>query len=106
MSSSEEPSDVDSAEGGLLHVPDSVDTNPIFLDEEAMLEKKAFKIPPAQLIRLAKRFLDSRSGFGADPDLLSEDFKFVAPVVGPLPKEAFVQAIGSVDLKKAFPDFQ
>jgi len=35
-----------------------------------------------ELIDLAKRFLLSRNGFGADPSLLSPSFKFVAPVVG------------------------
>jgi hypothetical protein len=59
-----------------------------------------------ELISLAKRFLLSRNGFGADPDLLSPSFKFVAPVVGPLSKDAFVNAIGSVDVAGGFPDFK
>jgi hypothetical protein len=89
-----------------LEVPASVEANPIFVDEQAMLNAKPFALPPTKLISLAKRFLASRGGFGADPDLLSEDFKFVGPVVGPLPKDAFVSAIGSVDIAKGFPDFQ
>jgi len=92
------------------HVPtdseESVEANEIFVDVDAKLAEKQFKIPPAELIHLAKRFLVSNSGFGADPELLSEDFKFVAPVVGPLSKETFVNAIGSVDIKTGFPDFK
>ena len=71
-----------------------------------MLDAAGFPIPPTELIQLAKRFLVSRSGFGADPELLSEDFAFVGPVVGPLSKSAFVSAIGSVDIKTGFPDFK
>ena len=85
---------------------DPVLNNPIFLDEAAMLKEKAFAKTPDELIALSKKFLVSRGGFGADPELLSDDFKFVAPVVGPLSKTAFVNAIGSVDIKTGFPDFK
>lgn len=78
----------------------------IFVDEEAMLAANPFPVPPSQLIDLAKGFLLSRGGFGADPALLSEDFHFVGPVVGPLSKEAFLTAISSVDIAVGFPDFQ
>ena len=54
---------------------DPVLNNPIFLDEAAMLKEKAFKLAPEELIALSKKFLVSRGGFGADPELLSEDFK-------------------------------
>ena len=59
--------------------PVAVESNPIFIDESAMIDAAGFSIAPAELIRLAKRFLVSRGGFGADPDLLSEDFAFVGP---------------------------
>jgi hypothetical protein len=90
---------------GPLDVSADVLANPMFLDEPAMLDAKSFPIPPNKLIELTKRFLASRSGLGADPDLLSEDFQFFGPVVGPLTKKAFVQAIGSVDFDTAFPNF-
>ena len=77
----------------------------IFLDEAAALREANFAIPPDELIGLAKRFLMSRGGFGADPELLSENFAFVGPVVGPLSKSAFISAISSVDVAGAFPDF-
>lgn len=82
-----------------------LEVNPIFVDAKAKLSEAAFKIPPDQLILLAKRFLASRGGFGADPDLLADDFKFVGPVVGPLPKTEFISALGNVDVNGAFPDF-
>ena len=77
----------------------------IFLDEAAALQAADFALPPDELIGLAKRFLLSSGGFGADADLLSAEFAFVGPVVGPLSKDAFLSAIGSVDVSGAFPDF-
>ena len=65
-----------------------------------------FAIAPEDLVKLAKNFLASRGGFGADPELLSPAFQFIAPVVGPLGKAEFVKAIGSVDIATGFPDFQ
>jgi len=79
--------------------------NPIFLDESAALAAAGFALQPLELIQLAKRFLVSKGGFGADAELLSDDFAFVGPVVGPLSKEEFLKAIGSVDVQKGFPDF-
>ena len=90
----------------VVSVDESVLDNPMFLDEAVMLASKGFAIPSNQLIKLAKNFLVSRGGFGADPELLSPAFQFVAPVVGPLGKDEFVKAIGSVDIATAFPDFQ
>ena len=58
-----------------------------------------------ELIYIAKRFLQSSNGLGGDPDMLSESFAFQGPVVGPLTKDAFVKAIGSVDFTTAFPDW-
>ena len=78
----------------------------IFLDEAALLEEKAFALKPDELIAKAKVFLESRGGFGCDPQLLADQFKFVGPVVGPLGKEEFLSAIGSVDVAGGFPDFQ
>jgi hypothetical protein len=83
----------------------SSNENAIFVDEEAMLAKANFPLPPEKLISLAKGFLASRGGFGADPDLMADNFEFAGPVVGPLSKAAFVSAISSVDIDKGFPDF-
>jgi len=86
-------------------VPADVEANPIFVDEKAKLAEASFKIPPDQLILLAKRFLVSSGGFGGDPDLIAEDFKFMGPVVGPLSKTEFLTALSGVDVPGAFPDW-
>ena len=78
----------------------------IFVDEAALLKEQGFARSPEDLIARAKTFLESRGGFGADPALMADEFKFMGPVVGPLSKDAFVKAIGSVDMDTAFPDFQ
>ena len=78
----------------------------MFVDEAGMLASAAFAISPDELIEKTKTFLASRGGFGADPALMADSFQFAGPVVGPLSKEAFVSAIGSVDIKGGFPDFQ
>ncbi|KAJ1467853.1 hypothetical protein T484DRAFT_1645032 [Baffinella frigidus] len=78
----------------------------MFIDEESLLQSQNFPLKPEALIAKAQTFLESRGGFGADPALMADNFQFIAPVVGPLSKEAFISAIGSVDMKTAFPDFQ
>ena len=83
----------------------SIESNPIFLDDAKALAEINFALPPDELVLLAKRFLVSNGGFGADPELLADDFRFVGPVVGPLSKDAFVSAISSVDVAGGFPDF-
>ncbi len=62
-------------------------------------------LPEAVMIGLAKGLL--ASDFGAtDPDLLAKDFKFIGPLVGPLPRETFVKAFSSFNLRRAFPDIK
>jgi hypothetical protein len=76
-----------------------------FLDEEALLAESTFPIAPAALIEKCKACLLTNFG-SAVPELLAEDFAFVAPVVGPLKKEAFVSAFQSFDVLTAFPDMR
>jgi len=78
-------------------------------DEEAMLAKSTFPIPPEELIGLAKAFtaaqLDGTAdGSGGNPDWFAEDFRFVAPVVGPFDKDLFLDSLKSLDMRTAFPD--
>ena len=63
-----------------------------------------FAIAPDDLIKLAKSFLVSRGGFGADPELLSPAFQFIAPVVGPLGKEEVSHTVLDPNPKLRFPD--
>ncbi len=60
---------------------------------------------PDELIAIAKRFLVTSKGLGGDPNMLADSFQFEGPVVGPLSKDAFVKAIGSVDFDTAFPNW-
>ena len=52
-----------------------------FLDETAWLAKSDFPISPDELITKAKLVLLENFGT-SQPNLLAEDFAFVAPVVG------------------------
>mmetsp|Transcript_10979 Transcript_10979/g.16816 ORF Transcript_10979/g.16816 Transcript_10979/m.16816 type:complete len:247 (-) Transcript_10979:233-973(-) len=63
------------------------------------------KMSQEELINIAQRFLFTSKGLGGDPAMLAESFQFEGPVVGPLSKDAFVQAIGSVDFDTAFPNW-
>merc|ERR1711988_337765 len=42
----------------------------------------------------------------ATPGLLSNDFSFVGPLVGPLDKDTFLKAFTSFNIRKAFPDLK
>lgn len=80
------------------------------LDEEAMLAKSTFPIPPDQLIGLAKAFTAAQeagtvAGEGG-PDWFAPDFRFVAPVVGPFDKELFIDSLKNFDVRTAFPDIK
>lgn len=68
-----------------------------------MLAKSDFPISPADLVLKAKTFLAYQQGV-SKPDLLSEDFEFAGPVVGPLTKTAFLKALGGFGFADAFPD--
>ena len=77
-------------------------------DEAALLADSVFPIPPDELIMLAKAFTAAQlagtaAGEGG-PDWFADDFRFVAPVVGPFAKSEFVDSLKSFDLKTAFPE--
>jgi len=72
-------------------------TDPVYMvddkdiiDEEATKQNSTFSIPEDQLIAKAKTFLRTNNGC-EQPDLLSDDFLFIFPIVGPLKKEYFIQ---------------
>merc|ERR1711892_364289 len=72
-----------------------------FLDEKIMLSKSDFPIKPAELVEKCKNIVHHK--FGAEkPDALSEDFQFIFPVVGPLPKGEFIEAFSSFKVEEAF----
>lgn len=78
------------------------------LDVDATMAQSKFKIEPAELISKAKAVLASEFGTaqGCDGSCLSEDFQFVAPIVGPLSKAEFLRAFGSFKVKEAIPDLK
>ena len=41
-----------------------------------MRQEKAFPLTPEDMIARSKAFLESRGGFGADPDLIADDFNY------------------------------
>ncbi|CAE8695322.1 unnamed protein product [Polarella glacialis] len=75
------------------------------VDEDAMLAKSNFAIKPADLISVCKEVLGRGVGVmaGGEKDLAS-DFEFCAPVVGPIGKEEYLQALGTFKILDAFPD--
>jgi len=71
-----------------------------FLAEEIMLSRSDFPIQPADLVERCKTVI--RHNFGAEkPELLSGDFQFIFPVVGPLPKAEFLEAFSSFKIEEA-----
>lgn len=58
---------------------------------------------PKELIAKTKAILATNNGAN-DPSRLASDFQFVAPVVGPLPKDKFLEAFASFKIEEAFPD--
>ena len=73
------------------------------VDEAAMLAASSFPISPDDLIARTKAILANNNG-AENPALLASDFKFVAPVVGPLPKDDFLKAFAGFKIEEGFPD--
>ena len=73
------------------------------VDVDAMIAANPFAVSPEDLIAKTKAILAANNG-AEDPSLLASDFKFVAPVVGPLPKDDFLKAFASFQIEEAFPD--
>jgi len=70
------------------------------LDESACIQASTFSIPPEQLIEKCKELLKTNNGCER-PSLLSSDFLFIFPVVGPLNKDEFIQIYSSFGVGKA-----
>eukprot|EP00186_Timspurckia_oligopyrenoides_P005034 CAMPEP_0182441792 /NCGR_PEP_ID=MMETSP1172-20130603/791_1 /TAXON_ID=708627 /ORGANISM="Timspurckia oligopyrenoides, Strain CCMP3278" /LENGTH=196 /DNA_ID=CAMNT_0024636327 /DNA_START=234 /DNA_END=824 /DNA_ORIENTATION=- len=74
-----------------------------------MFSSSTFPIAPESLIQLARNVMESEFGTkpGYNPDeLLSSDFQFVAPIIGPLCKDEFIKIFGSFKLRDALPDLK
>lgn len=75
-----------------------------FIDEEALLAQSTFPIKPDDLIAKAKEWLTLAGQAAYEESSMADDFEFVGPVVGPLPKQEFLTAIASFQLKEGLPD--
>mmetsp|Transcript_45004 Transcript_45004/g.54088 ORF Transcript_45004/g.54088 Transcript_45004/m.54088 type:complete len:301 (+) Transcript_45004:26-928(+) len=71
------------------------------LDEDELLSSSSFPIPADELIQLAKAFTAAQLN-GDAASWFADDFRFVAPVVGPFGKDEFIDSLSSFDLKTAF----
>lgn len=104
--SSEDASGYPSA---LLELVPSDETIATF-EEKSMLgpekmDAEKGNIDTDTLIKLTKGFLIALNGDAASlKSRMANSFRFVAPVVGPLKKDPFVQAFGSFKVQEAFPD--
>ena len=61
-----------------------------------------FPIKPEDIIARAKEVLTAGIGTKDDGACLAEGFEFCAPVVGPLPKEEYLKALGNFKLEESF----
>lgn len=75
------------------------------VDEETMIANSSFPIKSDKLIELTREFLATNNGCDK-PELLSEDFTFAGPVVGPISKQEFISAFSSFSITEAFPDMK
>ena len=75
-------------------------------DEDALLAASTFPLAPDALIARCKEVLGPDIGVGTKDGgaCLAEDFEFCAAVVGPIGKEAYLEALGTFQLEDAFPD--
>ena len=72
------------------------------------VKRQAVKVSPfarSVMTSLAKRVLETSLGL-EDDSLLSSDFQFSGPLVGPLSKEEFLKGLGSFNLKEMLPDLR
>jgi len=72
------------------------------VDEEALFLASDFPIKPEDLIARSKEVLTAGIGTKDEGACLAEGFEFCAPVVGPLPKEEYLKALGNFKLEESF----
>ena len=79
-------------------------TTSILIDTEKAFAESTFPIQPENLIERTKEIMGPEIGVGTKDggDCLAEDFQFTAAVVGPLPREEFLNALGSFKLEDSF----
>lgn len=73
----------------------------LFINEEELLSRSTFPIPPDRLVEMAKDVL--RAGVHKCGKL-SRDFCFSAPFIGPLNRDDFASTMETMKLDDVFPD--
>jgi hypothetical protein len=79
-------------------------TKPIEIDVSKAFAESKFPIKPDDLIARAKEILGPEISLGIEDggDCLADDFTFCAAVVGPLPREEYLGALGTFKLEDSF----
>ena len=74
------------------------------VDADAMLSSQSFPISADDLVAKAKDFIASDYG-AEDTAMLAADFQFVGPIVGPLSRQEYLDALGgNLNPSVGFPD--
>ena len=90
------------------YIPPAVVIRQFFQRTKKLVQRKAVKVSPfpvAVMVSLAKRVVETSLG-AEEESLLSSDFQFSGPLVGPLGKPEFLGALKSFNLKASFPDLK
>jgi len=75
------------------------------INESSSLYYSKFPISASKLIEKTKTLISKEAALGSKmPELLSEDFQFVFPVIGPLTKTEFCTVFGAFKVHEAFPN--
>ena len=77
---------------------------PFEVDAAKAFAESKFPIAPDDLVARAKQVLSPEIGIGTKDggDCLADSFQFCAAVVGPLPKEEYLNALGTFQLENSF----
>lgn len=72
-----------------------------FINADERLAQSKFAISPQELVERTKAIMRKRPLLG-EAETLAEDFEFCAPVVGPLNRKQYLDALTSFKLEEAF----
>jgi hypothetical protein len=90
-------------------LPPFVSAGRIFARPMKMIQERSEEegylppFPDSVMIQLAKGLTASNFGL-EDPDLLSEEFSYLEPTMGPLNKEKYIEVFSEYDVRGAVPD--
>lgn len=73
------------------------------MDDESVLDSYAPPFPKSVLLQLAEGVVDSNFGLD-DSNLLSRDFTYIEPLLGPLSKEQYISQFEEYNVLGGMPD--